>query len=400
MKKYKKMTKRVCRGALTLFLTALLLLSVYNIIIPDDIECINGAELPSFAGAYADTDVTAVTVSGNASGTLTYKTEYKLFGVLPLKSVTVSAKERPSLYVGGFPFGVRFKSDGVMVVGYSSDKTKEANPGYSAGIKPADVIKKVNGKEISDISSLTSALGACGGKPLTVELRRNGKDFTVKLTPYLSDGKYKTGLTVRDSGAGIGTVTYVMPETNFFGGLGHGICDVETGAVIPMERGTVTDVTINGVVKGVSGAPGELRGSFKSAKTGALLENTSCGVFGMFTGLPEGHGELLPIALKNEVKSGDAYIMCTLDGTGPQKYSIKISDIDRSADGNKCFSVKITDKRLIEKTGGIVQGMSGSPIIQNGKLVGAVTHVLINDPTTGYGIFIENMLSQMGDLAG
>jgi len=386
---------------LTLIMAFLLLLSAYNIIIPDDIECINGAELPSFAGAYADTDVTAVMVSGNASDTLTYKTEYKLFGVFPVKSVTVSAKERPSLYVGGFPFGVRFKSDGVMVVGFSSEKTKEANPAYSVGIRPADVIKSVDGKEIHGIGELTDALGKCGGKALTLGMERGGKNFSVKLTPYRScDGKYKTGLTVRDSGAGIGTVTYVIPETNFFGGLGHGICDGETGAVIPMERGTVTDVTINGVVKGVSGAPGELRGSFKSAKTGALLENTSCGVFGMFTGLPEGHGELLPIALKNEVKSGDAYIMCTLDGTGPQKYSIKISDIDRTADGNKCFSVKITDKRLIEKTGGIVQGMSGSPIIQNGKLVGAVTHVLINDPTTGYGIFIENMLSQMGDLAG
>ena len=184
-----------------------------------------------------------------------------------------------------------------------------------------------------------------------------------------------------------------MPETNFFGGLGHGICDGETGAVIPMERGTVTDVTINGVVKGVAGAPGELRGSFKNNKTGSLLENTSCGVFGIFTALPENHGELLPIALKNEVKSGDAYIICTLDSGNPQKYTVKITDINHDASGSKCFSIKITDSRLLSKTGGIVQGMSGSPIIQNGKLVGAVTHVMVNDPTTGYGIFIENMLN-------
>ncbi len=401
MKKYKKITKRLAKSSCVLLAAVLMLFSVYNIIIPDNVECISGEELPQFAGASADTSAAAVSVSASDSGYLTYTAEYKLFGILPVKNVTVTCVARPSLYVGGTAFGVRFKSDGVMVVGFSAEVDKDSNPAYRAGIRPADVITKIDGIELNGISSLSEILDTCGGKTMMVTYERAGGEYTVKMRPYLSktDGKYKTGLTVRDSGAGIGTVTYIMPETNFFGGLGHGICDGETGAVIPMERGTVTDVTINGVVKGVSGAPGELRGSFKNNKTGSLLENTSCGVFGIFTALPENHGELLPIALRSEVKSGDAYIVCTLDAAGPQKYSVKITDINRDALGSKCFSINITDSRLLSKTGGIVQGMSGSPIIQNGKLVGAVTHVMVNDPTTGYGIFIENMLNQMGDLA-
>ena len=298
------------------------------------------------------------------------------------------------LYPGGMPFGVKFYTDGLVIVGFTDVPCEGgvSKPAYDAGLRVNDVITKVNG---NDVRTSGDFLDYMTGESLRITYERGTEEGEVVFTPVKSteDGKYKTGLTVRDSGAGIGTVTYIEPETNFFGGLGHGICDGETGAVIPMERGTVSEVSINGAVKGVSGSPGELRGSFKNTKTGALLENTSRGVFGMFTSLPEAHGELLPIAFKNEVKSGEAYIICTLDGTGPQKYSVKISDIDRNADGNKCFSVKITDKRLIEKTGGIVQGMSGSPIIQNGKLVGAVTHVLISDPTSGYGIFIENMLA-------
>jgi len=215
------------------------------------------------------------------------------------------------------------------------------------------------------------------------------------------EGKYVTGLYVRDSGAGIGTVTFIVPETGAFGGLGHGICDGETGELIPMQRGSVVGVTISGVVKGLAGSPGEVKGYFSSGKTGTLLGNTECGVYGILAKLPEKLPcEPLPIGLRNTVKEGKATIYCTLDGTAPQEYDIEISDIHRDSHSNKCFTVKVTDTDLINKTGGIIQGMSGSPIIQNGKLVGAVTHVLINDPTCGYGIFIENMLDQMGDLAG
>ena len=396
MKKIIKTTKEAGKGLLAAALSLVMLLGVYNIIIPDSIDLMSGEALPVYAGTTAETDGAAEVYSGRDTASVaTYTAEYRFLGVLPIKNVRVNLEKRTELYVGGIPFGVRFSTDGVMVVGYGSEREKIANPGYSAGIKPADVIKKIDGKIINDIGGLTDALENCGGKAMTFTCERAGKEYTVNITPYKSgeDGKYKTGLLVRDSGAGIGTVTYIEPETGFFGGLGHGICDGETGAVVPMRRGTVSDVTVSGAIKGMPGSPGELKGSFKANKTGALLNNTSLGVFGMFSKIPENHGELLPIAAKSEVKCGEAYIMCTLDESGPQRYSIKINEINKDANGSKCFTVKITDRKLIEKTGGIVQGMSGSPIIQNGKLVGAVTHVLINDPTTGYGIFIENMLN-------
>jgi stage IV sporulation protein B len=302
------------------------------------------------------------------------------------------------LYVGGFPFGVKFMTDGVIVVGLCEINTTvgAVNPARDAGLRQNDVILKVGGATIADAASLTHAAEICGGKALEIVYSRDGNEAVTTLTPALckDDGRYKTGMYVRDSGAGIGTVTYVIPETLSFGGLGHGICDSDTGKLIPMQRGSVVGVTINGVVKGLSGTPGEVKGYFSSGKTGTLLKNTDCGVFGAFVSMPSDiTPTLLPIGTRNEVKCGKAYIMSTLDGTCPQKYEIEISDIRQSSTTNKCFTVKVTDKALLDKTGGIIQGMSGSPIIQNGKIIGAVTHVLVNDPTTGYGIFIENMLN-------
>ena len=189
-------------------------------------------------------------------------------------------------------------------------------------------------------------------------------------------------------------MTYVLPDGNF-GGLGHGICDSETGELTPIFNGSVLGVTLNGIVKGQRGAPGELKGYFNSSKVGALYKNTENGVFGALASVPDViSGKTYSIGLKNDLKEGAATVICTLDDNVRREYSIEISNINRSATGNKCFTVKITDEKLLAATGGIVQGMSGSPIIQNGKLVGAITHVLINDPTTGYGIFIENMLTK------
>ncbi len=317
-----------------------------------------------------------------------------------VRAETVSRTSADKLYVGGMTFGVRFSTDGVMVIGYGNEVPKNANPGFLAGIKPSDTIIAVNGKSIDGITALTDALDNCGGSRLTLLCRRNGKEFSAQLTPYRSsgDGRYKTGLLVRDSGAGIGTVTYIVPGTNAFGGLGHGICDGDTGGLIPIGRGTVSPVTVTGVVRGSAGSPGELRGSLANGKIGSVISNTPCGVFGVFTSLPVSHGELLPIAANGEIKNGDACIVCSIDGGTPQKYSIRITDVDTRATGSKCFCIKVTDEALLKKTGGIIQGMSGSPVIQNGRLIGAVTHVLINDPTSGYGIFIGNMLASMPDI--
>ena len=325
-----------------------------------------------------------------------------LLGALGVEMPMLAASAAPApaevrLLPGGMPFGVKFSTEGVLVVGFCDVDAEggSINPAYAAGLRMRDVITAVNGKQIADAAQFGSMVADAGASQLTLTYKRAGTSHSATLTPAksISENRYKTGLWVRDSGAGIGTVTFIEPQTGAFGGLGHGICDQESGALVGMTRGVVSDVTISGVQKGVAGKPGELKGYFGTTKTGTLLQNTDCGVFGIFSQKPINKQSALPLAHRHEIKDGEAHILCTLDGAGPCKYAIRISDIDKSASGSKCFTVKVTDPALIAKTGGIVQGMSGSPIIQNGKLVGAVTHVLINDPTTGYGIFIENMLN-------
>lgn len=322
---------------------------------------------------------------------------------LPITEASAASVSDVRLLPGGMPFGVKFSTEGVLVVGFCDIDAEggTVNPAYAAGLRVRDVITSVNGKQVADAAQFGSMVSGAGNQALTLTYTRGGKSHTATLTPArsVSENRYKTGLWVRDSGAGIGTVTYIVPSTGAFGGLGHGICDGESGTLVSMTRGVVSDVTVSGVQKGVSGKPGELKGYFGAEKTGTLLKNTDCGVFGVFSHIPTcSPMQALPIAAPAEVKEGEAYIFCTLDGGKPCKYSVNISQIDRNATGPKCFTVKVTDPALIAKTGGIVQGMSGSPIVQNGKLIGAVTHVLINDPTTGYGIFVTNMLAQMPEL--
>ena len=227
-------------------------------------------------------------------------------------------------------------------------------------------------------------------------VRRGEDEFITELTPVLcaDDGKYKAGLLIRDGTAGIGTVTYVDPETGSFAGLGHGICESGSDKLAPLTRGAVVNVTVSGIAKGQPGVPGELKGYFSSGKIGTLFGNTECGVYGVFAEYPRGMcADTVEAAKTGEICAGDAELWCTTDESGVGKYTVQISDIDHSGRSVKNFVVTVTDPVLLNKTGGIVQGMSGSPIIQNGKLIGALTHVLVNDPTKGYGIFIENMLS-------
>lgn len=310
--------------------------------------------------------------------------------------------ESTKLIPGGIPFGVKFSTEGVVVVGFCDLEglQKTQNPAYAAGLRPKDVILEINGQKVSDAANLIGLVENCGGRRLSVTYIRGGVEKTVNLTPVYSkaEGKYKTGVWVRDSGAGIGTVTFIDPDTGEFAGLGHGICDGDTGELIPMHRGMVTDVNISAIKKGVAGTPGEIKGYFGSQKKGTLIGNTDCGVYGLLSEIPTGLGGAIPVGLRNEVQNGNATVLCTFEDGQRREYKIEISNINRDSEGSKCFIVRITDPNLIEKTGGIVQGMSGSPIIQNGKLVGAVTHVMINDPTVGYGIFIENMLEQMDKL--
>lgn len=329
--------------------------------------------------------------------------------LLTVAALPVGAVGSPrEVLVGGMPFGVKFYTDGVLVVGFC-DVTradgKTCNPAREAGLKPRDVITHLGGKPLSGAAELTAAVENCGGKPLSLTVRRKADSdhretsATVQVTPVLStaENRYKTGIWVRDSGAGIGTVTFIIPGTQAFAGLGHGICDGDTGDLIPMQRGQVTDVTVSGIDRGIPGEPGAIKGYFNPGKTGTLVGNTDCGVFGILSQLP-GERTVLPVADRNEVREGEATLRCTLDDGKIGEYTVKISGIDKTASGSKCYTVTVTDPALLEKTGGIVQGMSGSPLVQNGKLIGAVTHVLIHDPTTGYGIFIDNMLRDMPEL--
>lgn len=297
------------------------------------------------------------------------------------------------LIPGGMAFGVRFYTEGVLVVGFPED---EESPAFAAGLRPGDVILSADGRELSGAGALTEVIDACGGQPVSLLCRREGREFSVNVLPEREhDGSYRTGMWVRDGGAGIGTVTFIDPETGAFGGLGHGICDADTGKPVPLGRGMLMAVHISGVTKGSAGTPGEIRGYFEPEKLGAVTGNTDRGVFGLYSEIPAASREAIPVADPREVHNGPASILCTLGDEGIREYAVELSGIDRSAAGGRCFCVRVTDPALIEQTGGIVQGMSGSPVLQDGKLVGAVTHVLINDPTSGYGIFLENMLESM-----
>ncbi len=323
-----------------------------------------------------------------------YQVDLRLFGAIAVKNVQVQVVPKQYVIPGGFPFGIKMFTDGVMVVGISDLLTPQgkANPAQEAGIHMGDVILQINGQTVLSNEDVAEIIGASAGRPVTLVMKRKEDVFPLQLKPVLGeDGTYKAGIWVRDSSAGIGTMTFLDPATNTFGGLGHGVCDVDTGEILPLSSGEIVEVSITGVEKGKSGQPGELKGSFGRQTIGTLGINGETGVFGrmqtnMITGDP------VPLAMRQEVKEGPAVLYTTLEGTEPQEYAIEIERV-YFGDGNptKNMIIRITDPRLLAETGGIVQGMSGSPILQNGKLVGAVTHVFVNDPTKGYAIFAENM---------
>ncbi len=391
---------RPLRAALSLFIAASALLGAAD-------YCINDTESLRFGDALPANSLIKIMPASkelSTAGGETTRHVAKLFGLLPLKSVTVYRYDDIRLCPGGVPFGVKMFTEGLLVVGFSDVDTKDPvkQPAYAAGLRLHDVILKVNGTPVTSSTHMAELVGASGGNPLEFTVRRGENELTVTMVPVFSEEEktYKTGMWVRDNTAGIGTVTFVDPRDGTFAGLGHGICDGETGALLPLSRGVIANVSISGVRKGAAGSPGELKGYFSSGKIGALIGNTAAGVFGILTELPAGIGKdaALPIALKQEIHDGPAVLYCTLDDGGIGAYSVNIRKIKNPTD-HKCMEITVTDPALIEKTGGIVQGMSGSPLIQDGKLIGAVTHVLVSDPTKGYGIFIENMLRQIGEKA-
>ena len=290
---------------------------------------------------------------------------------------------------GGDVFGIKISGVGVTVAEVLSESAQ-------ATFMADDKILSINGKEVFSSDEVRDALLSASSELLSVELSRDGKKRTVCVKAESRPDGYHLGVLLSDNCSGVGTVTYYDPSTCRFGGLGHGISDgIEKGAY-KMTRGHITSVIMAGAKRGEPGKPGELRGVLTDSRLGTVEANTECGVFGTVS--PEGFSELrsrepIPIGTRDEICEGEATIISTVKSGRRAEYSVQIHNIDKDESGSKCFRIHITDDSLIALTGGIVRGMSGSPIIQNGKLVGAVTHVMVADPTEGYGIFIENMLS-------
>ena len=291
-------------------------------------------------------------------------------------------KEKTMLCPSGQAFGILIKEDGVTVCHSASQE-----------IHAGDRIIRIGKADCVECEDVYEAVRESGGAPLKITLVRGGEEMCVTATPKYTDGEYKLGITLRSQSAGIGTVTFVDPTTLSFGGLGHAVSDSETGEPVSVRSGFASGVTLGPCKKGMPGKAGELSGILKSNSIGRIDKNTECGIFGKLDSLPEGISAPIPIATKTEVKAGEAEIISTIKNGKTACYKIEITDIDYTSNGSKSFKIKVTDPTLISLTGGIVRGMSGSPIIQDGKLVGAVTHVMVANPTEGYGIFIENMLS-------
>lgn len=324
-------------------------------------------------------------------------------GSLHAVSEIPTANTGDMLIAGGIPFGVRLHTDGVLVVNVCDVKsgTQGRRPAMDAGIKKGDIMISVNGEKLQSGAQFCRICSESGGEALKITVMRAGKSKTFSVIPEKNaEGEYKIGMWIKDSAAGIGTVTFIDPHTLIFGGLGHGICESTSGELLPIAYGSVEDVELSGINIGKAGVPGELKGYFTGEKTGRIIKNTMSGVYGVFGTLPkELENSLYPVGATADIHEGKATVLCTVDGGGRKAYEIEISKISRESDSRN-FTVTVTDKALLSATGGIVQGMSGSPIIQDGKLIGAVTHVLIGDPKSGYGIFIENMLSALDNTAG
>ncbi len=339
------------------------------------------------------------TVTLKTAQDTSYEMQVKLFGILPFKQVGIQVIEDQELIPVGSPIGIYVKTDGVLVVGTGDFKREdgtECSP-CKYVLKSGDYIRKVNGETVTEKDDFIEKVEQSGGKEIVLTLERDGELLELAVTPEKdSTGKYKIGAWVRDNAQGVGTMTYIDSQGHF-GALGHGIADVDTSMLMLMEDGTLYETNIVDIKKGTTGTPGEMTGMIVYSNDhilGDITSNSSKGIFGNCNekALAMGTREPLPIGLKQEIKLGPAQILCTVDGSA-KYYDIEITALHLDHDNvNRGIELKVTDPALLELTGGIVQGMSGSPIIQNGKFIGAVTHVLVQDSTKGYGIFIENML--------
>lgn len=346
--------------------------------------------------------VGAVDVSASATGTT--ELLLSLFGI-PLKRVEVEVSPEKRLIPGGQALGIAMRTEGVLIVGVS-DVAEGISPARSAGLAAGDVIRSINGTPITtaeQLSELLNAPGTADASPIEIAYERAGKRRVTQLTPYRESptGSVRLGAWVRDSTAGVGTLSFYDPDNGHYAALGHAITDGDTGAVLSVSEGQVLRAHVVAVQKGQPGAPGELKGSFlrEGEVLGDIRRNSVLGIYGTLNApatnalYPDG----LPIGLRSGVHTGAASILSTVDGEGVQEYAVEITRVNQqSSPAPKSMVIRVTDERLLSRTGGIVQGMSGSPILQDGRIIGAVTHVFVGDPTQGYGLYVDWMLDEAG----
>lgn len=321
---------------------------------------------------------------------------------IPLRRVEVEVSEEKRLIPGGQAVGVAMRTEGVLIVGVA-DVQGSDSPARLCGLRPGDMIYRMNGQDVRSAEELTAIVSQSGGRGLQVDYLREGKQQSTVLTPLqdASTGAVRIGAWVRDSTAGVGTLSFYDPETGSYGALGHAITDGDTGQILSVGEGQILRADVVGVQKGLRGSPGELKGSFlRDAVTlGDIRRNNILGIYGQMDTTPSSalYPEGLPIGLRSGVHTGPATILSTVDASGVQAFDVEITRVNpQSEPAPKSMVIRVTDPDLLEKTGGIVQGMSGSPIIQDGRMVGAVTHVFVSDPTQGYGLYIDWMLQESG----
>ena len=325
-----------------------------------------------------------------------------LFNLIQLKNIDVNVIPKTTVVPMGNAIGMKLYTAGVLVVGMSEIEGKK--PYENSGIKEGDRIIQINQNQIDNTDDLMKAVNKSDGNNISIKYVRDEKTITTSIKPLKnSSNEYKIGLWVRDAAAGVGTLTFYEPSSGMFATLGHGIMDIDTAELIKIANGELVTTNILSINKGTKGNPGEIRGTIEAGHAiGSISKNTKFGVFGTINKTPylnTSNTNEVQVALREEIKTGKAQIICELENGKKEYYDIEIQRIFISNNkDNKSMLIKVTDKKLLEKTGGIIQGMSGAPIIQNGKFVGAVTHVLVNDPTIGYGVFADIMLKQMKEV--
>lgn len=381
------------RTAWVLLIVTAICAGIY-VALPDDISIYSGQTPPKHSlYSVSLAPQSALSAPRSAADTGQYVAKLKLFDLLPIKTVRIDVIQKQKLRLGGQAFGIRLYTEGVIVVGCGNFlcNGETVCPAEQAGIRIGDRLTVADGQKIESNEQLASLLEQ-RSTPVKLTVVRKNMKFDTTITPIMPDGddNYRIGLWVRDSTAGIGTLTYYNTDTGNFAGLGHAVADIDTGELMPSAAGSIVTADINHIEKSKDGKAGLLEGTFGETKLGELLANTDCGIFAK--GDDQLGTDTVDIALKGEIRIGEAQIYTQLDGKAPEYYNIEIVKINNNLSENKNMVIRVTDPELLKKTGGIVQGMSGSPIVQNGKLIGAVTHVFVSEPTKGYGIFIEKML--------